>query len=256
MGAGDAERIPLLLLPGTLCDAELWRFQARSLADIVAPLPVDLTDDDSIAGMAARVLETAPPRFLLAGLSMGGIVAFEIMRRSPERVLGLALLNTNPAPPDAGQVAVWHEEIRMAEGGLFERLVDDRWVPALLEAGGSTAISLQETIRRMAHNVGPRAYVRQLRAQIGRLDSRPSLAAITCPTLVLGGRRDTMCPPALHEAMASAIPSARLAMVKDCGHLSTLEQPETVTVLLRSWLEVIFAPRWVVGASTLGESYA
>jgi len=236
---GDAagRRIPLVLLPGTLCDAELWQHQTQHLADIAAPFVGDVGRDASIAGMAERVLQAVPSRFALAGLSMGGIVAFEILRRAHERVVALALLNTNPSLPDDNQIAVWHEEIEMTESGHFEDFVEERWIPSVLEAGESRGGSLRDAIRGMAHRVGPKSYVRQLQAQIGRPDSWSSLPAITCPTLVLGGRQDTMCSPTLHEAMAAAIPGARLAIMEDCGHLSTLEQPEVVTAILRDWLE-------------------
>jgi len=237
--ARGAGRVPLVLLPGTLCDARLWEHQTQYLADIAAPLVGDLTRDDSIAAMAERALEAAPPRFSLAGLSLGAIVAFEIMRRAPGRVIALALLDTNPAAPDDSQIALWREEIQMAQSGLFAELVEERWIPSLLEASGSRGVSLPDAIRRMAHTVGPTGYAHQLWAQIGRPDSWSSLAAIACPTLVLGGRQDTMCPPALHEAIAAAIPDAWLAIVEDCGHLSACEQPEAVTARLHRWLEEI-----------------
>lgn len=237
-----AGRLPLLLLPGTLCDARLWAHQTRYLVDIAIPSVGDLTRDASIAAMAARVLDAAPPRFALAGLSMGAIVALEIMRRAPERVMALALLNTNPAAPRADQVAAWHDDLRMAQRGRFARIVEERWIPALLRASGSKGIFVRDVIREMAHNIGPEGYARQLAAQIGRADSWPPLKAISCPTLVLGGRQDTICPPALHDAVAAAIPHARLTIVEDCGHLSALEQPEVVTTLLHRWLEDMHGP--------------
>ena len=239
--ARGAGRVPLVLLPGTLCDARLWTHQTQHLADVATLLVGDLTRDDSIAAMAERALRAAPPRFVLAGLSLGAIVAFEIMRRAPGRVIALALLDTNPAVPDDSQVALWREEIRMARSGLFAEFVEDRWIPTLLEASGGRSVSLRDTIRGMAYSVGPRGYVYQLSAQIGRPDSWPSLAAIACPTLVLGGRQDTICPPVLHEAIAAAIPDARLAIVEDCGHLSACERPEAVTALLRQWLNPFIA---------------
>ena len=236
-GAREAGRVPLLLLPGTLCDARLWAHQTHYLAGIASPSVGDLTRDESIAAMAARALKAAPPRFVLAGLSMGAIVALEIMRRVPERVIALALLNTNPAAPDHNQIALWRTEIRLVESGLFAEIVEHRWIPSLIGSSGSRGIFLRDAIRGMAHAVGPEGYVRQLLAQIGRPDSWPSLAAIACPTLVLGGRQDRLCPAALHEALAAAIPTAQLAIVEDCGHLSACEQPEAVTALLRQWLE-------------------
>ena len=235
-------RVPLVLLPGTLCDAELWAHQAHHLAGIAIPSVGELTRDAAVAAMAERVLAAAPARFALAGLSLGAIVAFEITRQAPERVLALALLNTNPAMADDDQVAAWREEILLAQRGCFAELVEQRWIPAMLAASGSRGVAVRGVIRRMAHRVGPESYALQLAAQIERPDSWPSLVAIACPTLVIGGRRDTICPPALHEAMAAVIPSARLAIVEDCGHLSACEQPEAVTALLRRWLEELRTP--------------
>ncbi|GAC1513307.1 MAG: alpha/beta fold hydrolase [Chloroflexota bacterium] len=255
-GRSDSGRSPLVLLPGTLCDARLWKHQAESLADVSNPQVYDISQDDSIKAIAGRVLKAAPSRFFLAGLSMGGIVAFEIMRRSPERVMALALLDTNPGPADPYQVETWHREISMARGGSFEDLVESRWLPSLMGAGGSLAGGLRATIRAMAHSVGPEGFVRQIVAQIGRRDSWPLLPTIPCPTIVLGGRRDSMCPPALQSAMATAIPHARLAIIEECGHLSTLEQPDVVAGLLRDWVNSTLrhdAPTFSVG---LGEHRA
>ncbi len=255
-GATETGRVPLVLLPGTLCDAELWTHQTRHLADIAAPSVGDLTRDESIAAMAERALEAAPARFVLAGLSLGAIVAFEIMRRAPERVIALALLNTNPAEPDDTQVAVWREEIQLATSGLFAEFVEDRWIPLLFGASGGSGISLGHVIRGMAHAVGPEGCVRQLAAQIGRPDSWPSLAAIACPAIVIGGRQDTICTPALHEAIAAAIPDAQLAIVENCGHLSARERPEVVTALLRQWLVTIRGLQPTVGATSVGGRHA
>lgn len=248
--------MPLVLLPGMLCDAELWEHQTRTLAEIAAPSVGDLTQDDSIATMAERVLQAAPSRFVLAGLSLGAIVACEVMRRASERIVALALLDTNPAAPDNSQIVVWHEEIEMVESGFFARLVEERWIPSLLAASGSRGVLVQDVIRRMARRIGPQGYVRQLRAQIGRPDSWSSLAAIACPTLVLGGRQDTLCPPALQTTLAAAIPTAHLRLLEDCGHLSTLEQPEAVTALLRSWLEEVASRHATAGTAPGGERRA
>jgi pimeloyl-ACP methyl ester carboxylesterase len=252
----EPDRSPLVLLPGTLCDARLWKHQAASLADVATPWGYDISRDDSIEAIAGRVLEEAPSRFFLAGLSMGGVVAFEIMRRSPERVIALALLGTNPGPADPSQVEMWRREIIMAQGGSFEDLVEDHWIPALLEAGGSMAGGLRAVIRAMAHSIGPDGFVRQIVAQIGRRDSWPSLSKISCPTLVLGGRDDSMCPPALHKAMATAIPNATLVLIEDCGHLSTLERPEAVTALLREWVEITHRHEAPTFSPVLGERRA
>ncbi len=255
-GTRDAGRVPLVLLPGTLCDARLWAHQTQYLTDIAAPSVGDLTRDDSITAMAQRALDAAPARFVLAGLSLGAIVAFEIMRQAPERVIALALLNTNPAAPDDHQVAVWREEIQLATSGRFAEFVEDRWIPTLLGASGGRGAFLRNVIHGMAYTVGPEGYARQLSAQIGRPDSWSSFAAIACPAIVIGGRQDTLCPPALQQAIAAAIPNARLAIVENCGHLSARERPEAVTALLRQWLVTIRGLQPAVAAASAGGRHA
>jgi pimeloyl-ACP methyl ester carboxylesterase len=183
---------------------------------------------------------------------MGAIVAFEIMRQSPERVLGLALLDTSPAAPDAGQILAWTEEIDLIERGRFESLIEERWIPMLLSASGSRGPSIEPVIRGMAMGVGPESYGRQLRAQTGRRDSWSLLSQILCPTLVLGGRQDTLCPPALQESMTAALPNARLALVDDCGHLSTLERPQEVSSSLRTWIRDARGSGQTAGATARG----
>jgi pimeloyl-ACP methyl ester carboxylesterase len=229
-------RTPLVLLPGTLLDAELFEQQVAHLADVADITVGDLTRDDSIAGMAGTVLAAAPSCFALAGLSLGGIVAFEIMRRAPERVDRLALLDTNPAPPRPDQLAAWAELGELAEAGRLDQVVE-RLLPGLFRSGWRDDERKVASVRAMAARVGPQAYVRQRRALAGRADSRPALAAIACPTLVLVGRDDVLTPPALHEEMAAAIPHAKLLVIEHCGHLSPLEQPRAVTSALRAWMQ-------------------
>ena len=230
-------RTPLVLLPGTLLDAELFGHQIAHLADVAEITVGDLANDDSIAGMARTVLAAAPQRFALAGLSLGGIVAFEIMRRAPERVSRLALLDTNPLPPRPEQLAAWAELGGLAEAGRLDQVVD-RLLPGLLRPGWHADERTERAVRAMAGRVGAAAYGRQLRALAGRADSRPTLGTLACPTLVLVGRQDALTPVALHEEMAAAIPNAALVIVEQCGHLSPLEQPQAVTAALRYWLQI------------------
>jgi pimeloyl-ACP methyl ester carboxylesterase len=229
-------RTPLLLLPGTLLDAELFGHQIVHLADVTEITVGDLANDDSIAGMARTVLAGAPQRFALAGLSLGGIVAFEIMRRAPERVLRLALLDTNPLPPRPDQLAAWAELGELAATGHLDEVMN-RLLPGLFRPGWRGDEPRVAAVRAMAQRIGPQAYGRQLQALAGRPDSRPTLAAIAVPTLVLMGRQDELTPVTLHEEMAAAIPGATLVIVEQCGHLSPLEQPQAVTAVLRYWLQ-------------------
>lgn len=231
----NAARTPLLLLPGLLCDAALWRAQTADLADIAAPLVCDLTRHDSLEAMAASALAGAPEYFSLAGLSMGGYVAQEIMRQAPERVLRLALLDTSARPDTEEQRARRRGLIELAGKGEFKG-VTPRLLPLLLHPDHLADEALVDTVMGMAERVGKEAFLRQQKAILGRPDSRPDLARVACPTLVLCGREDALTPLALHEEMAAAIPGARLEVIEHCGHLATLEHPGAVTEAMRSWL--------------------
>jgi pimeloyl-ACP methyl ester carboxylesterase len=230
-----ANRIPLLLLPGLLNDAALWRHQLEDFADIAAPVVGDLTRHDSIAAMAAAMLAEMPDSFSLAGLSMGGYVAQEIMRQAPHRVLRLALLDTNARTDTDEQRARRRGLIELSGKGQFKG-VTPRLLPQLLHPAHLADASLTETVMAMAKRVGPAAFLRQQTAIMGRRDGREDLARIACPTLVLCGKQDPLTPPALHEEMAAAIPGASLVMIEQCGHLSTLEQPAQVSAAMRRWL--------------------
>ncbi len=229
------KKTSLVLLPGLLCDAALWRGQIDDLADIAAPWVADMTRDDSVSRMAARVLEAAPPRFALAGLSMGGYVAQEIMRQAPERVARLALLDTSARPDSPEQTARRRGLIDLAEKGEF-RGVTPRLLPVFLHPDRLNDKELTAAVMAMAERVGKDAFLRQQRAIISRPDSRPSLAAIACPTLVLCGRQDQLTPLDLHEEIAAGIRGAQLVVIEECGHLSTMERPWEVSVALRQWL--------------------
>jgi pimeloyl-ACP methyl ester carboxylesterase len=228
-------KTPLLLLPGLLCDAALWRGQVDDLGDIAAPLIADLTHDDSVTEMVRRALAAAPPRFALAGLSMGGYVAQEIMRQAPERVLRLALLDTSARADSPEQSARRRGLIELAEKGEF-RGVTPRLLPVFLHPSRLADTPLTDAVTAMAERVGKDAFLRQQRAIMGRPDGRRSLPAIRCPTLVLCGREDQLTPPDLSDEIAALVPGARLAVVEDCGHLSTMERPWEVSVELRQWL--------------------
>ncbi len=185
--------------------------------------------------MAARVLAGAPERFALCGLSMGGYLALEIMRQAPARIDRLALLDTQ-ARADSQEAC----ERRLSLMALAEHsgLADvvARLLPLLVHPDGLTDEHLTSNIRSMAEGVGKDGFLRQQRAILSRIDSRPSLAAIACPTLVLCGRDDALTPRDLHEEIAAAIPNATLVVLPRCGHLSPLEQPAVVTAQLRIWL--------------------
>jgi pimeloyl-ACP methyl ester carboxylesterase len=225
----------LVLLPGQLCDAALWEPQRRALGDGVAIQIADLTLDDSIAAMAARVLDRAPPRFALAGLSLGGYVAFEILRRARGRVTRLALLNTSARADADGQSLSRERSIRAARIGSFKG-VTPRFLPTILHERHAADPHIAQIVLDMTERVGRIAFERQQRAAIGRPDSRPLLASIACPTVVIAGLQDKVTPPTLQEEIAAGIPGARLEKLDVCGHLAPLEQPDEVNRLLRDWL--------------------
>ena len=230
-----AEREPLLLLSGLLSDGALWRAQVDDLADIAAPTIPDLSLDDTIAGMADRALANAPPRFALAGLSMGGYVALEILRRASGRVTRLALLDTSARMDTPEQAERRREAIALAEGGGFDE-VADRMLPNLVHPDRLSDEGLASAIRAMARRLGKDGFLRKQRAIMGRIDSRPDLPRIACPTLVLCGREDASTPLALSGEMAALVPGARLAVVERCGHMSAMERPAEVSAALRRWL--------------------
>ena len=230
-----AQKIPLVLLPGLLCDAALWRAQVEGLGAVAEPFIVDLTRDDALASMTRRALASAPPTFALAGLSMGGYVAQEIMRQAPERVAKLALLDTSARADTPEQTARRRGLIELSEKGDF-RGVTPRLLPLFIHPARHEDKPLTEVIMGMAERVGKEAFLRQQKAIMRRPDGREDLRRIACPTLVLCGRQDALTPLALHEEIAGLVPGAKLVVVEDCGHLSTLEKPITVSTALRQWL--------------------
>jgi pimeloyl-ACP methyl ester carboxylesterase len=201
----------------------------------VEPWVADLTLDDSMAAMAQRVLAGAPPRFALAGLSMGGYVAQEIVRRAPERVTRLALLDTSARADTPELTARRRGLIELSQKGQFKG-VTPRLLPLLIHPDRLGDEAFTATVMDMAERVGKAGFLRQQTAIMGRPDGRGDLGRIACPTLVLCGRQDALTPPALHEELAALIPGARLVVVEHCGHLSTLERPEEVDEALRRWL--------------------
>jgi pimeloyl-ACP methyl ester carboxylesterase len=228
-------KTPLILLPGLLCDASLWGPQTAALADIADITVADLTQADSMAAMADAVLSSAPPRFALAGLSMGGYLSFEIMRRAPERVERLALLDTSARPDTPEQSHARRELMAQAQKGDFKG-VTPRLLPRWVHPSRVSDPVLAETVTAMTRRVGRAAFLRQQTAIMNRPDSRPGLVDIACPTLVLCGHDDQSTPADRHREIAADIADARLVIVPECGHLSTLERPEAVNRELRAWL--------------------
>jgi pimeloyl-ACP methyl ester carboxylesterase len=230
-----AESLPIVLLPGLNCSPRLYAPQMPWLWQVGPVTVANHTRDDTMAAIASRILAAAPPRFALAGLSMGGYIALEIVRQAAGRVERLALLDTGARadPPEAQDVR--KARMAMAESGRFGAMIDAMW-PALVHRNRVGDGALKTEYLAMCHDVGPQAFIRQQQAIMGRVDSRPLLPTIRCPTLVLVGAQDELTPPHLSDEMAAAIPGARLVKVADCGHMSTMEQPAAVTAALTEWL--------------------
>ncbi len=228
-------KIPLLLLPGLLCDGRLWAPQIAALSERAEPIVADLTRDDSMTGMARGALAMAPPRFALAGLSMGGYVAQEIMRQAPERVVKLALLDSSARADTPEQTRRRRDLIALSARGQF-RGVSPRLLPLFIHPDRFGDTALVETIAAMADAVGAEGFRRQETALMNRPDLRADLARIAVPTLVLCGREDVLTPLPLAEEMATAIPGARLEIIEHCGHLTTLERPDETNRALDEWL--------------------
>jgi len=227
----------LLLLPGLLNDARLWAAQLEGLAGTAECRTGDLTAADNIPDLARAVIAAAPPRFALGGLSMGGYVALEIMRQVPERITALALIDTQ-ARPDTPQAAESRRALIARASDDFDGVIDTLF-PRLVHPARAEDDSLKSLFRTMAHAAGVEAFVRQQTAILGRIDSRPFLPLINCPTLVLCGREDAVTPVGLHEEMAAAIPGAMCEVVENCGHLSAIERPAAVTSILKQWVATL-----------------
>ncbi|HVY08498.1 MAG TPA: alpha/beta fold hydrolase [Burkholderiales bacterium] len=228
---------PLVLLPGLLCDAELWEPQLDELADIADFFVADLTTQQTMEDMAASVLRDSPwKEFALAGLSMGGYVAQEIVRQAPGRVTRLALLDTRARHELPEETERRRALMALAQSGRNFTPVTKRMLPLMVHESRVKDVPLVVVIREMAERTGIEAYIRQQNAIIARRDYRPLLPSIACPTLVLCGREDKLTPLHNSEEMAAAIPGAELVVVEDCGHLSTLERPQQVNAALRNWL--------------------
>jgi pimeloyl-ACP methyl ester carboxylesterase len=225
----------LVLLPGLLSDARLWAPQIEGLDDIAACRVADLTRDESIADMAARVLEEVPGRFALAGLSMGGYVALELVRRAPGRVTRLALLDTRASRDTAEETRRRRDLLALAERGEFKG-VTRQLLPRLIHTDRLEDEELTSTVFAMAEAVGKAGFLRQQTAIMGRDDLRPVLPRVRVPSLVIVGREDVLTPPSMAMELAAGIPDARLEVLEDCGHLATLERPAETTAALRRWV--------------------
>jgi pimeloyl-ACP methyl ester carboxylesterase len=225
----------VLAIPGQLLTADTFAPQIQALSGEFELRVADHAKDASIAAMASRLLQAAPASFDILAHAMGGFVAFEVMRTAPERVRSLALLSTLASADGPAQTERRRGYIRLVEEGRFEAVAEER-IPLLLGPGRRGDAQLVDLVRSMARATGPETFLQQQRAIMGRVDSRPGLGGIACPTLLVWGEEDGITSRAHQEEMLDAIAGARLEVIAGCGHLPTLEQPAVVTPLLRDWL--------------------
>jgi pimeloyl-ACP methyl ester carboxylesterase len=229
----------LILLPGLLCDATVWRDQVAALSEQFICTVPDYGQLDSIPAMAAMVLALAPGAFLLAGHSMGGRVALEIMRREAQRVTKLVLLDTGYQARAAGEAGEREAQQRMrlvnvsATQGM--RAMGTEWLRGMVSAHHWADAALLDTLLSMIERKTPEIHAAQIRALLERPDATDVLPRIGCPTLVICGREDEWSPLALHERMTALIPTARLSVIENTGHMSTIESPSDVTDAIRDF---------------------
>lgn len=227
---------PLVLLPGMMCDARLFAPQIAAFSASRAVHVAPIAGHDSMAALAAEALAQAPPRFALAGLSMGGIVAMEMLRQAPDRITRLALLDTNPKAETPEVAARRGPQIEKARAGGLRAVMRDEMKPNYLTDGPHRGAIL-DLCMAMAEALGPEVFERQSLALMHRPDQQDTLRACTAPTLALCGRDDALCPVSRHELIAGLAPESTLEVIEGAGHLPTLEQPEATTRALARWLE-------------------
>jgi pimeloyl-ACP methyl ester carboxylesterase len=230
-----SDSLPIVLVPGLLASPRLYAGQVPALWSFGPVTVADHTRDDTMTGIAKRILAAAPPKFALIGLSMGGYISFEIMRLAPERVAKLALLDTSARPDLPEQSEARRAQIAAARAG---RLLDvlERAFPTWVHPSRRTDQTLWSLVVAMSDDTGMEGFVNQQLANIGRVDSRPTLATIRCATLVLVGEQDALTTPERAAEIAGGIAGARLVTVPECGHMSAVEQPQKVTEALVEFL--------------------
>lgn len=229
---------PLVLLPGMMCDARLFSPQIDVFGADRAVEVYDLGSADSVEALAETILAAAPPRFALGGLSMGGIVAMEVLRQGPDRVAGLALMDTNPLAEKDEVKARRAPQMDKARNGQLDSVMRDEMKPNYL-CDGPRRAEILDLCMDMALALGPEVFCRQSVALMNRPDQTETLHRYAGPALVLCGRQDLLCPVERHELMAGLLPQSQLCIIEGAGHLPVLEQPDETTAALRRWLEEI-----------------
>ncbi|WP_193142730.1 MULTISPECIES: alpha/beta fold hydrolase [unclassified Meridianimarinicoccus] len=229
---------PLVLLPGMMCDARLFAPQIAAFEGARPVHVLPITEADTVQDLARLVLDRAPDRFALGGLSMGGIVAMEVIRQAPDRIAGAAFLDTNPKAEVPEVAAMRDPQMAKALAGELRAVMRDEMKPLYL-ADGPNKPAILALCMQMAEDLGPEVFVRQSRALASRPDQQDTLRTVSVPTLALCGAEDALCPVHRHELIRDLVPGARLEIIPNAGHLPTLEQPDATNAALRRWLEAV-----------------
>jgi len=227
--------IPILLVPGLGCTAEIFKFQLPALWQHGPVTIANHTEGESMAEIAGAVLADAPPTFALAGFSMGGYLAFEILRQGRGRVTRLALLDTSARPDTPESSQKRRDAIALAEKGKYAQAVAASF-PNAVHPDNRDDGELRALHTRMSLAVGPDVYIRQQRSIMSRPDSRPDLATIDVPTLVVVGEADALTTPEAAREMANGITGTKLVEVPKAGHMALAERPDVVTQAMQEWL--------------------
>ena len=230
-----AQTLPLVLVPGLISSPRIYAPVIPALWRLGPVMVANHIRDDSMAAIARRILVEAPPRFALAGHSMGGYIAFEIMRQAPERVAKLALINTQARPDTPEASARRRTMMTRAKDGDYHGVVDELFA-GFVHPSRHDDPRLRQLVHDMDEEVGVLGFIRQLTAIMSRPDSRPTLTAIRCPTLVLTADTDNTIPNSLSKEMADGISGSWLVVLDNCGHLPQPEQPEETAQALMEWL--------------------
>jgi pimeloyl-ACP methyl ester carboxylesterase len=229
---------PVFLLCGLLCDETIWADIPSRLASIANARVMSFAGFTSIAGMAGQVLAAAPPRFALAGHSMGGRVAMEVWRQAPERVTALALLNTGVHPPRESELESRALLVRLARRQGMAALADE-WLPPMMGASPDRVAQVMPALKAMVQRSTAESFAGQTNALLQRPDARPVLPSITVPTLLLSGTNDTWSSLSQHADMQRSVPRSTLVEIAGAGHMSPIERPDAVARALKGWLAAV-----------------
>jgi len=227
---------PFLLIPGLNCDARVYSQVVPALWQFGPVMIANHTQADTVSEIVRQILADAPPKFALAGFSMGGYLCFELLRQARDRVIKLALIDTNAGSDTPEVIETRRRRIDLAEGGKFSLVIQQSF-PAMVHPDNVEDGDLYATFRTMAEANGPAAHVRQQRAIIGRPDSRPDLALIDVPTMVIVGEGDQFTPPAVSAEIQAGIAGSTMSVIPRAGHLALLEQPQLVSAALKAWAQ-------------------